>query len=116
MATRPVSNAVGTPDPVVIGQNKKPVEKVTLFILNDVEYQIPKKIDPRIGLRFAERMSGAKTEMDQMGAQLLFIKEMLGAEAYAVLMDDSEVSPEDFEAVLALLQRVGLGESEAAKN
>ncbi|MGW3421287.1 hypothetical protein [Streptomyces phaeochromogenes] len=103
-------------EPVVIGQNKKPAEKVTLFILNDVEYQVPKKVDPRIGLRFAERLAEAQTENDQMVAQLTFVKELLGVEAYRALMDDPEVSPEDFDAVLELLQQVGLGKSEASKN
>lgn len=115
-ARKSVSNAVDAPEPVVIGGNKKPVEKFTLFVLNGVEYDIPKKVDPRIGLRMAERLSEAKTELDQMAAQLLFIKEMLGEDAYNVLMNDPAVDADDFEAVLALLQKVGLGQSEATKN
>ncbi|WP_328494103.1 hypothetical protein OHS59_16210 [Streptomyces sp. NBC_00414] len=112
--TSKVDTSLDNLAPITIGGKvKAEVEKVTLFILDDVEYQIPKKVDPRVGLDYAEALTEG---VDPQVAQLNLMKELLGGDAYAVLRDREKVTTEEFEAVMELVGRLALGGSESSKN
>ncbi|MGW6738662.1 hypothetical protein [Streptomyces sp. NPDC055013] len=110
-------NGVTNLNPVVIGANKSESREMrTLFILNDKEYKVPAKLDPRLPIRLAKRLRECKTEEERMMAQLAMTEDLLGKENFEILMNDDEVSPEDFDAVLALVSRIAMGDSAATKN
>ncbi|MGC5562813.1 hypothetical protein ACPYPG_08220 [Streptomyces sp. FR-108] len=112
--TSKVDASLDNVTPITIGGKAKAVvEKVTLFILDDIEYQIPKKVDPRVGLDYAEALTEG---VDPQVGQLRVLKELLGDDAYAVLRDREKVSAEEFEAVVDLVGRLALGGSESSKN
>lgn len=99
--------------PVVIGQNKAPEERIPLFIIDGVEYTVPKRPRPNVGLKF---MRVLKAEGQEVAAAGL-LEDMLGAEGFKALSECEELTEEDFEQVMNLVQKLALGNKEApAKN
>ena len=95
--------------PVVVGKNKGKGERVALFIIDDVEYTVLKKPRPNIGLKYMRVLKEQGQEIAIAG----LLEDMLGREGYVALTECEDLTEEEFEAVMALVQKLALGDREA---
>src|SRR5690606_34621996 len=96
--------------PVRISKSNVPEERVVLFIIDDVEYTVPKRPRPNIGLKYMRVLRDQGQEIAIAG----LLEDMLGKEGYIALTECEYLTNEDFEAVMNLVQKLALGNSEAA--
>lgn len=86
------------------------VERIVVFTLDDVDYSMPNKPRPNVGIEYLRRArENAET------AALYLLEEALGADAVAALAGHEDLTDADFKAVMATVQRVMLGGLEGPK-
>lgn len=90
----------------------KPVEMVTLFTIDDVEYGMPAAIRPNTALKYL-RMT--RTQGADIAAAWL-LEEVLGVDAYEALMGHDDLEPEQLDQVMAIVEQHVLGQKERAGN
>lgn len=94
--------------PVRIGERPAaPVEMVTLFSIDDVDYQIPKTLPPDVGLRFLRQARNP-----QVGATLALsnlVVEVLGDANLLALEQSPKTTREDVKDVFRAVRRHVLG-------
>lgn len=105
-------------EPLVIGENKNKAPRAmrTLFVLKGKEYKVPVKMDPRVTLRLLRIIRDAKTDDEKALAELTASEALLGTENMDALLNDEDVSPEEFEAVMKAAVAHAMGAAESAKN
>ncbi|MGR4847913.1 hypothetical protein [Streptomyces sp. LARHCF252] len=95
--------------PVEIGKNKVDAERVPLFIIEGVTYSVLKKPRPNIGLRYMRVLKEEGQEIAVAG----LLEAMLGKEAFVALTECEDLTEEEFEEIMNLVQKLALGNKEA---
>jgi hypothetical protein len=105
--------------PVVIGSHEdKPVEMLTLFTIDDVDYKIPSRWSPQRGLQFmreaGDPLVGFSLAVDHLAL------DVIGPENLLALEKSPKTTSEDIAQVFAVVRRLILGGTttmaEAAKS
>lgn len=91
--------------------NKRKEERVTLFSIDGVAYDVPKRPRPSIGLKYLWNL---KVKGQQM-AEAELLGDMLGEEGFKALAGFEDLTQEDMDAVLAAVEQLALGEKEESK-
>lgn len=113
-ATRPRPVAAvkdgDTPNVVRLTTSAAPVEveKVPLFEIDGVEYGMPARIGPNVGLK-ALRI--ARTQGSDV-AEAWLLEEVLGGEGYEALMNFNALEVEDLEQIMSIVQKHVMGQAE----
>jgi hypothetical protein len=89
----------------------EPIEYLTLFEIDDKEYQVPKNPSPTVGLKFLHIM---KTEGSQAAAYFM-LTTMLSPEGYEALMNYDKLTQEQYDFVLSAAVRIATGKTERPK-
>lgn len=94
--------------PVRIGEGPAaPVEMVTIFSIDDVDYQIPKALPPHPGLRFIRQAADPRIGIDLALSNLLV--EVLGPANLRALEEAPNLTRENVRAVFAAVRKHVLG-------
>lgn len=101
--------------PVVLGANKSgSEERIHIFTIDDVEYTMPAKVRPTVGLKY---MRDLQRGVDAQVANANLLEAVLGTETYEALVDYDDLTEEEFNSIMEIVQLKALGGSEnAAKN
>ena len=86
-------------------------ERVILFYLDEVAYDIPKHFPPGLGLRVIRT---SRRQGDAVAAAEL-LEEVIGEEAYVALMNHKGLSQEDIKDLMFAVQKVALGALDVPK-
>ena len=107
---RPSQAAAELPDVVRLTTSAEPapVEKVPLFYIDDVEYDMPARIGPNVGLK-ALRM--ARTHGADV-AEAWLLEEVLGTEGYEALMNFDDLTGTQLEQIMGIVRDHVLGQEE----
>jgi len=101
-------------EPVRIGQRPETVEMRTLFLIDDVEYKVPAKLDPRLGLRYLREARDPSVGAVEALARVTV--DFLGEDNLRALEESPGLTQQDVTDVLTIAQRIVLGQAKAAGN
>lgn len=94
--------------PIQIGKRgRRAPEMVTIFTIDDVEYQIPKEPSPGLLLKFMREARSRSVGQDVATMNLLTA--MIGDEAVEALSESPDVTIEDIADVMAVVSHVAFG-------
>lgn len=94
--------------PVKIGKRgRKAPEMVTIFEIDDVEYQIPAKPSPAVLIKFMREARSKKIGRAQAAENLLVT--LLGQDALDALAESQDVTEEDVADVFTIVGHIGFG-------
>lgn len=98
----------GSIRPVRIGKRgRTPNEMVTIFTLDDVDYQIPAKPSPMVLIRFMREARNRKIGV--AGATENLLIGLLGQDAVDALAGSPEVTEQDVADVFAIVSHIAFG-------
>ena len=98
----------GTIRPVQIGKRgRTPNELVTIFVLDDVEYQIPSKPSPAVLIKFMREARDKKVGVSRATENLLVT--LLGQEALDALAESPDVTEQDVADVFLIVSHIAFG-------
>lgn len=80
---------------------------VTIFAIDDVDYQIPAKPSPAVLIKFMREARNKKIGRNRAAENLLVT--LLGQEALDALAESPDVTEEDVADVFAIVGHVGFG-------
>ena len=80
-------------------------EMVDLFSIDGVTYQIPAK--PRMNVALRYLWHARQHGVDRAAAELL--EALLGEQGFAALVEYDDLTPEQFQAIMAAAQKVTMG-------
>jgi hypothetical protein len=87
------------------------VEFLTLFTIDEAEFQVPKNPSPTVGLKYLKIM---KTEGPQNAAYFM-LTSMLGEAGYDALMNYDKLTDDQYNFVLSAALRIATGKTERPK-
>lgn len=82
------------------------VEKVTLFYVDDVAYQIPKRPSTRIALKYLDETATG----NEVLAQRNMIVSLMGQEAWEALLTVEDASMDDFNKIIEVASKIVFGD------
>lgn len=98
----------GSIRPVQIGKRgRTPNRLVTIFTIDDVEYQIPEKPSPAVLIRFMREARNRKIGVTAATENLLVT--LLGQDGLDALAESPEVTEQDVADVFAIVSHVAFG-------
>lgn len=98
----------GSIRPVQIGKRgRTPNRLVTIFTLDDVEYQIPEKPSPAVLIKFMREARNRKVGVAAATENLLVT--LLGQDGLDALAESPEVTEEDVADVFAIVAHIAFG-------
>ncbi|MHB1957081.1 MAG: hypothetical protein ACYCOU_25475 [Sulfobacillus sp.] len=87
-------------------------KRMPLFYIDDVEYTVPAKPAPNIGLRYLYLL---QTE-GEAAANFFLLNSLLGDEGYKALMEYDKLTQEDFDSVMSRAVFISIGPKEPNRN
>jgi len=102
------------PDVVRLSTSAKraPVETVPVFYIDDVEYSMPRRVHPNVGLQYLRMARDKGPEI----AVVWLLEEVLGTEGYEALMGYDALTDEQLGQVMEIIKRNALGAQEKQGN
>lgn len=92
-------------EPLRFESSEEEVERVTLFYLDDVPYDVPLRFSPGLGLRVIRT---GRREGDA-AAMVELLEEVIGEEAYVALMNHKGLTQANLRDLMEAVQKLALG-------
>lgn len=90
---------------------RAPDERVVLFSLDDQEFTIPKKFPVGLGLKVIRTMRRRGQEV----AMAELLEEVIGEDAYEALVNYPDLSNDDIEHLMQIVNKLALGSLDGPK-